>query len=365
MLNNEDTQVEEKKEEAVFAAPGKFFKTRDVREALEISNSLRLTETSCKLGDISLTANMKISFKGEEKRMTSAGFFGFCKLLGLPKKFATSIPDDLLLDNVQRLISDNFSSNITIMSRPSGDIVNFIPEESQSFQSFDVLSAIASSFESNIKYIDINDSFMKICISYSDTVKISDKESLYISNFVTNYPAREGKFTLSANSGLFKTECENSFVMQILGKLKVKYHLDKELRLSKFLEHLGICDNIFLSIIKSRSSIISSSNLFDFELKNLWKAIQPILGPVIADKLLKIDNEETRKILFSSIDLRKIKNKQSRLTGDAVDDPVLLNVNTYDVLNEITLYAHTVLAGESRHKLETICGKFLSNIILN
>lgn len=363
-----DTVVEVPQEtQAIFAPAGEYKKIVDVSEALRISNDLRLTEVECKLGDIQLDSSMKIHLAGTERKMTQKGFEGFCRVLNLPKRFALAIPDDLLLDNVRRLISNSATSDISVIIRPSGDIVNFLRDSKvQDSQSFDVLSSINSSFGERIKYVDINDSFMKICITYSDSIKISDRESLYISNFITNYPAGGGEGeVLTSSNGLYRTECENSFVMSVLGKIRARSNSDKDQRLSKFLEHLGVCDSIILSSMKTRSSRILNSQFFDFELRNLWKAIQPVLGSVIADRITKIDNESARKFLFSSIDLRNLSNKQARLTGGCIEEPALMSLNSYDILNDLTLHAHTHFAGEVRYKLETIAGKFLSDILLN
>lgn len=346
-------------DDLVFAKIKPGLKTTDVNEALNFSTTLGVTPVNCRLGGIKINDVGTISYNYEH-RITEYGFENLCGLLGIPHPFAKKIPLDLLFTNINRLQQEKRDLEISLLFREDGDIANITKSPYKEVSSFDVLGMIAD--KPNISHIDICEKLLNVGFSFDKRIFVSDEDSFLVNSYLYNYPLNG--HPLEVVSGLFRTECSNSFVMPILGAMRANYKLEKDVRLLRFTENLEVHKLAVLEAINKKIYNLQSHRLFDFEFQRLWNSVKSITGQIDADNILETGEEE-RKEIFQRVNDRNIHNKQAKIFGDPLEESLIVEQSGYKMINNITKFAQDHTSGLERRNLELLGGKWLGGLTLN
>jgi len=343
----------------VFAKVKPFLKTSDVNEAIKFTTTIGVTPATCKLGEIKVNDNGTIT-DNEVHNITEYGFENLCKILGIPHPFAKKIPLDLLFTNIIRLQQEKRDVEVVLLFRENGDVANITTSPYKEVSSFEVLSMLAD--KSNISHIDVCETILNIGFSFDKTVIVREEDTFLVNSFLYNYPLNG--HPLEIISGLYRNECKNSFVMNVLGGMKADYRLERDVRLLRFTENLEIYNQNILEIINRKIHNLQSCRIFDFEFQRLWNGVKGTAGQINADIMLETGEEE-RKEIFQRVNNRNIHNKQAKIFGTPIDEPLLVEQSGYGVLNNITKFAQDYLSGFERKNLEILAGKWMGDLILN
>ena len=334
--------------------------TTDVNEALLFTENLKVEAEPSLIKKVEVHDDGTITYNGEPKKITRYGFESYCRKLGIPTSFARKIPEDLLLENIRRLSATKPDEEIVILKRSNGDIagVGKSPYKEPSYT--DVLSTFAD--KDYLQYVNIGEAFLTICFRFDNKpIVLNEKDTLHIGTYVYSSILQSCK--VHGYSGLYRNACENSFTMPYFGKIKANYK-NEDVMLTKFADTLQCYDQKIYERLCSNFNVFNVRRLYDTEQASLWKSLSRIVNTGEADDMLKMD-EETRKNLLSTVQMRFSENKKCRLEGKSVSENVHTEVLVYDALNEITSFARRNAFEDDKRKLEKLAGDWIDKIILN
>lgn len=348
-------------ESLVFAKPIPSRQVVSIDEALEIATELTVTPTTIRLGDLKINDDAVIENK-EKHLITSFGFENLSKILGIPRPFARKIPQDLLFTNINRLKANMADTQVCLLERPNGEIANIVKAPYSEVSYLDFLGLFIN--KEDIKYINIGEKLTTVSHIFQETNfkgPEGESDSFYVGTFLYN-SILETK-PMQMVSGLYRTLCENSYVMPFFGKLRARYMLEKEQRLIKFAENMRCWDGEILNRLQTNFSTFETRCLFKHEVASIWKRLDRIVGSTEADIILKTD-EESRKLVMDEVFVWNMKNKLARLKGEVITEATLTEATAYDVINGIAAYAKNFYE-EDKFELERLGGRLIEDIILN
>lgn len=333
--------------------------TNDPSEALGFAETLKVEPYTVRVKDLKVNEDGTVQYNGEPQKITKYGFLKFCKVLGIPASFARDIPPDLLLENIQRLSSLMEEDEIVLLRRSNLDIAGISKGDYKEPSYIDVLSSFSEN--PNLKYINVSEELLTICLEEGKLVHKTDEDTLNVSTYIYSSILQECK--IHGYSGLYRSSCENSFVMPYFGSIRANYK-HEDTMLSKFADLIHCYDEQIYKRINTNFDAFNTRKLFDTEIAAIWKGIHKVVNSSEADSLLLFD-EESRKALLSTVFVRGMENRRARLEGRPIDEKVLTEVPAYDILNNITSYSRKNLFGADKLKIEKLAGSWIEKIILN
>ena len=342
------------------SSPSKVFD--NVNEALEYSLNVAVNPIPAVVSDIQVTSNGHILFNGEDKAISSRGiesFFG--RVLGIPPQFSRKIPADLLLHNVDKLIKDNPADPIYVLERPDGNIASIVKSPYSEIPYADILGRFA---ERPIKSVEISELLMKIIFTF-ESLKVPDlddsQDILHVGEFLVSSVTK--LLPLQITAGLYRTQCENSFIMNILGKLVANYTKKKDIRLLRFAEAFECYNNDVIATVFRNFAQKKQGLLKEYQVKQIWERISTIFSKSDADLLFGFDEDQRNSILNSAKSYLSEVKRSEKLGLElpkAYDTPF----SSYKVANEITLAAHTRIYDPiDQVKAEVVGGNILQQMI--
>ena len=333
----------------------------DMNEALNKSSELVVNPVEATVGDIAITSSGLIDFGGEQRQTTRVGFESYCKLLGIPPQFGRHIPEDLLLHNIERLSKDRGGDRVTLLERNDGTFASIVKSPYKEIPYIDILSRFID--RNNIKKVEISEELMKIVFTFEElkVPNLDDRENtLYIGDYVLSSLIKET--SLHAVAGLFRTQCDNSFIMPVLGRLKANYLKVPEKRLELFAQAFECYDSDLVATIFRNVSNSVNKHIKKHQFKHIWERYGKILGKTEADQLFSI-NEDQRKLLLAEASSYISETKKARALGQVVLPPEDTVFECYNIANQITTVAHQRLDGIDSVKAETLGGTILQWMI--
>lgn len=333
----------------------------DMNEALGKASELVVNPVEATVGDISITSKGLINFGGEERKTTRIGFESYCKILGIPPQFGRFIPEDLLLHNIERLSKDNSGDRVTLLERSDGTFASIVKSPYKEIPYADVLSRFAD--KDNIRKVEMSEELMKIVFTFEE-LKVPDlddrNDTLYVGDYVLSSLIKET--SLHAVAGLFRTQCDNSFIMPVLGKLRANYLKTPEKRIELFAQAFECYDNDLVATVFRNVSINVNNHIKKHQFKYVWERYSKILGKTEADQLFSID-EDQRKLLLAEANNYMSEVKKAKTLGLVVPPPEDSIFECYNIANQITTIAHQRLDGIDSVKAETLGGTILQWMI--
>ncbi len=333
----------------------------DMNQALEEAATLVVNPVDATVGDIKITPDGLIDLGGDKRKITMKGFESYCKILGIPPSFARTIPEDLLLHNIERLSKDYSSSSITLLEREDSNLASIVKSPYKELPYADILSRFID--KDSIKKVEISEELMKIVFRF-EQLKVPDlddsENTLYISDYILTSLIKET--SLHAVAGLYKTQCDNSFIMPLLGKLRADYTKKAEKRLERFAQAFECYDNELVATVFRNLSSSTNKQIKLPQFKYVWNRYSKIMGKVEADMLFGID-EDRRKTLLAEANEYISNAKKAKALGQAVPSPESTPFEYYDIANQITSIAHERLDGVDAVKTEILGGTVLQWMI--
>lgn len=347
-------------EKNVFAKTLPFTRVETVNEALDIAKDLVVTPSVCSLSDIALSPEGTLLVGSTELLMTTKALEGICKILGIPIGFARTIPADLLLENIQRLQTENPAQRIVLLQRRTEEVAGVVKDPYSEASYADVISTFSE--KEGIKYFELGEELLTIALTFDKQFYGRDEgDYLYVGTFIYNSILKET--SLHMFSGLWRTGCRNSFLAPYLGKIRANYQKEDILtRLASFADNVACYDDTTLARIEQNFSSLTNKRYFVHEVAGLWKKLSRYIGQSDADALLKM-GEEGRKQLIDSANVWTRKNRLLKLQGKPAEEPSLTDIVPYDVVNDITSYAQR-LHGLQKRTLEKFAGALLEEVVL-
>lgn len=336
--------------------------TTDMNEALRIATEdLQVAEVATLCSDIKVSDEgvFTIGNKHKDILLTKEAFVDFCSLLGIPKPFARSIPDDLLITNIRRL-QELHSKGVSIFLNKDNVIVGCTDSANEEVQYDQVIEHF---LDKDVKEITLGPQLMKITLMFENVVVDvpTRNEQLYTGSFI--YHSAVQKLKLNMTTGLYRTQCTNSFLMPLVGKVKANYIGKVENRLLRFAEDVRIYNSDALDrltlLLKERAEL--PLNVLEFQ--KLWNRFSLKFNSTTADNIFKVAEEDRKNILTEARETTRLI-KQNQL-----DPTVTVNIpNTglifYDTINNVTAYAHEQFEGFDRFALEQAGGDILQSALL-
>ncbi|MCK9542530.1 MAG: hypothetical protein M0R03_10940 [Novosphingobium sp.] len=349
-------------ENLVFAPKIPAYRFSQVSEAIAYAEEVTVTPIPTTLGD--LIVNTDATIGDNKQKITRYGFEKLCVLLGIPKPFAQKIPNDLLFENIRRLKADNPGQEIVVLERNNGEIASIVKAPYTEPSYGEMLSVFQE--RPDLKYIDVEEKLLTICVAFDDVCAVgeSDADTLFVSSFMYGSITKETKMKLF--SGLYRTQCSNSFICPFLGSSFANYqHKDKALMLSRFAETVRCYNQEIANRILNRFSSLLNRNMFKHEVARMWAGLSMIVGKSEADVIIGFGGDEERKVLLKEVETWKATNRRNRIEGKTISEPTLSPFKTYKVLNDITAYSKDHLHGVEKKNTETLAGNWIHDIILN
>ena len=332
----------------------------DVSKALLEAEQLVVNPISVTIGDLEVTPTGMIKLGSDERKITRHGLEAFCKILGIPPTFARSIPEDLLLHNIKRLSNDNSGKPIVLLERPDGSFASIVKSPYKEIPYSDILDRFVSK---EPIHIHISEELMKIVLKF-EQLKIPDlndnDHTFYVSNYILSSLIKE--ISLQSVSGMFKTQCENSFIMPILGKMRANYLKDSEKRLELFAQAFECYDNELVATVFRNFSNSTNRQMLKYQFKYVWDRFSKITSEGEADILFSLD-EDSRKLLLTEASYYNSEVKKAKALGRLVPSPEETLFTYYDITNQITTIAHKQLEGIDSVKAEILGGTILQWMI--
>ena len=347
-----------------FAESNPVVQTTDMNEALLKAEQLHVTTSPFYLRDLKVKDDGMITYGNNDCKITKYGFERFySRVLGIPMSYGRKIPRDLLFHTINRLQKDKGGTEVVVCSRENGEVAAIVKAPYDECFYEDVLGSISE--RQDIKYITISEERMIVCLMFEELTiaGVGDTDHLNVGTFLFNSIVKDT--SLSMFSGLYRTSCTNSFIMPYLGRIRASYMVkDHSLRLLRFVENMRCYDASILALLgQNFGSTFTIRKFFDNDIKKYWQSLNKTVGSADADRLMKLD-EESRKNLIQTVQLREHKNKRAKLLGEAVDENIPTDLLAYDVLNDITTYAQTIGHIE-RIALEKLGGEIIKSLVLN
>jgi hypothetical protein len=339
--------------------PSKRFE--DINEALIFAENLNVTPNQLTLAELVVNSDATIGI--DHLKITRYGFEKLCTILGIPKPFAQKIPNDLLFENIRRLKQDNAGKEVVILSRDNGEIASIVKAPYKELSYGEMISIFEE--RQDLRYIDLGERYLTICIAFDDTYMIgmNENDTIFVGSFCYGSIVKETQ--LHITSGLYRTLCSNSFVCPFLGTAKANYkHIDPTLMLSKFGELIRCYNQEIVNRISLRTAQLPETYLYKHELAKFWNSLSKIVTKSVADQIVGFGGDEDRKTLLKEVKAWQATNKQNRIEGKSVMEMQLSSYKAYTVLNNTTEYAKDLHEIEKRD-VEKLAGTWIKNLILN
>lgn len=345
-----------------FAESSKINTYTDMNEALLRASELTVEPVELTASDIVVGSDGSINIGGDVTRITNLGFESYLKSLGIPINFARTIPEDLLLTNIKRLTSDYPGLPLCALQRPNGELASIVKSPYKEIPYADVLGEFINK---NPNKIILSEELMKIMFRF-DELKVPDLDdnhnTFYISEYLVTSLVKE--ISLQINSGLYRTQCENSFIMPILGRLKANYMKRPDTRLKVFTESFECYDREVVASMFRDFSRNLHNQLYQPQLKKIWDNYSKITSKSNADMLFDWD-EDMRHAALAEASAYLSMVKKAKLLGQSITEPAITQFSGMDVANKITQIAHTTLDGIDSVKAEILGGTILQWLIFS
>jgi hypothetical protein len=321
-----------------FAEDSKVEVFKDINEALKRSFDIKVNPISATVEDIEVTKEGHILFQGEEKQISSRGIESFFKVLGIPPIFSRKIPTDLLLNNVTQLTKDIPAEPITVLERPDGNIASIVGGDYSEIPYSDILGRFT---ERPVKSVEMCESLLKVIFTF-ESLKVpdldDDKDTFYVGEFLTASLTK--LISLQATAGLYRTQCENSFIMNLLGRLKANYMKKEDVRLARFADSFECYNNDVIATVFRNFVEKKQKYLKEYQLKKVWENMSRIFSKSDADLLFGFD-EDSRNIVLNDAKTFLMEYKKAEKLGLELPIPSDTAFSAFKVANDITTKAHT------------------------
>lgn len=333
-------------------------------EALLAASNMVVSPTEILIGDLKVNkAGQLVLGENDTRFITKHGLESFCKILGIPTQFARVIPEELLLTNIQRLSNERASDSVTVLERPNGEIASIVKAPYKEIPYADVLSSFIDRVPSEIA---LSETLMRALFIYDKEKVPGFDDSLDTFYIHENLLASiNGSVKLQATAGLYRTQCTNSFILPLFGKLSANYQFEPEKRLGHFADAFKFYSTEGVDLINNRFANQKEITLYEHQVKVLWEKFSVLASKSEADKLFGFQEEDIRNALLANAREYLASFKRAKDRNETPPPPTPTFWKGYDIANSITQHAHEVLHDLDRMRAEALGGSIIQWMIFN
>ncbi len=328
-----------------------------IEEAIHLAQSeFGISTQTIALSTVKVDEDYRISWNGQWYPVTAWAFSNLLKIVKIPESFGLRIPRDLLADNIERL--KQLEARAVIIFLRDGHVVNIVKDGYHPAKNKDVLLMLqmqASRWE--VGRIRLSDRGMWLTLLDQSLPVIEPRVGDITKLALTLVNSETGGTGLKCSYSAYRLACLNgALVRDEWGSIRWNYdrRVKYETSLTEFengLLSLSFQANALIKLY----SLLPSEQLTDEEMVELWRAVARVVGPSHANAVIKIDEEE-RKKLVKEVRERWARNRVN--LPDQKEKPVLTGFNAYDLFNEVTATARDASYPVAR-QLERIGGRLI------
>lgn len=347
----------------------KFTAAQEVKmDTLELALSTLNTQSrriiKYKLSDIEVTDSALFTTPEGCFEPTAEAFERFCGLLGIPRPFARHIPEDLLNQNIQRLMKEYKDFEVNFTTTAGLRLIGVQEHKNDQKKPFDLtnflIQVAATKLQDQdfkLKELIINDQGINLISTLPLTMEPVPGDiteiGLAIQSSDSNY------FQTMANLALYRLVCTNGAVLpsswgKVVRSTKEEKIEDQLTIFSNKLSQLKINGEKIGKAYKAMPEV----KVEDEDFVSYWTKMNSILKAAKnVDKIMEID-EDSRKYMKGKVTTRKkaIKNLEENVSAPAT----LEDVSYYDIYNRVTSEEKNQ-TGIKRKQLLKLGGTVLTN----
>lgn len=323
-----------------------------------------VTPVRLKLGELKVNFNgtAVVEYPGGKEPLTQVALEGLCKVLSIPDPFRRYIPIDLLLYNIESLQVARSGQEIDLLVRPQGGIANIVSAPYDEIPYLDILSVLLDS--NDLQRVEVSESLMKLSFKLHTAVipNMPENDPWHVG--VTVVASLNKLFGLHMLTGLYRTMCENSYCMPLLGKARANYSVkDYQMRLLRFADVFKVVDRSVLNQIETNFSKLMQIPLSVPRFVRIINRLDAVLSSAETCAVLNITTSDKKELFAKQLE-RQAAVRKSRIFKTAFPEELYTNKLAYNVINDITAHGRK-LGGLEGYTLEKFGGALIQDLILN
>lgn len=352
-------------------APTKSFNPKDLREYVEVVNThfKGFEGYPINFRDVTINDDFTLNIDSPEFKttgilQTQTSVETLCKKLSIPNPFRSSIPEDLLLHNIRRLLQENETKEVTIINdrEDLGErVVGFSTTPvKQLISPVTMFSHLPISDDMKPQFLFVYDGFGVVDWVNSAwpiiEPKVGHPSGLGISlkvDFLTAFA--------TAKTFLMQFICTNGASLpKYFGNIHLYGSSKTESRYERFFDKLN--DSfIRIEAVKEAYDFLGKTSMNTDRFRHHWNSTNNVLNDNdVTDRLFSVAPDE-RKSYFKDVEKSKSEAREL-LQRDANFE--VTPINYYDVYYNITEHAQKIQPLE-RKELTLVAGKFLADYYRN
>ena len=307
------------------------------KEALDLVNDREYKSIKTTYGKIGVSNTGQVIIDGTDHEITQWGFEKFCGLLGIPRPFARKIPEDLLKENIDRLLKEkNENEELQFFESKQG-LVGVGRKNYDPFVGPDFLTQMALLKDIEIQNTIVNE--RGVTVNYfKDIPDIEPTQGDIVKVGFNVHNSDTGGAPTMSNLFLYRLACENGATMrEAWGSAKRTYNkkIAKETSLINFYnqtEKLSTNANLLIECLQEAVS----TDATDEHLRKAWGSLKRVIGSEARiDEALEVQEEE-RKDMFKEVSKRKARNRSGLINNQPPEEPKTIGRTYYDLFNQVT-----------------------------
>lgn len=315
--------------------------------------------------NIAVTETGTIILNGEERQITKWGFEKFCGMLGIPRPFARKIPEDLLNDNINRLLKEKPGEEKALFFSTNKGLLGVGNDKADPFSNVDFLTQMATIHSSKMDVHDIIVNDRGVTINFfTGLPQLEPKPGDIVQVGFNAHNSDTGGLPTASHLFLYRLICSNGAIMrEMWGSAKRTYNrkITKETALLNFAKETeDISTNA--ALLSDCFVKMCEVQVPDEYFKRCWTSVKRVVGSdATVDEALAITGDD-RKEMFARIAKRKGENRKRVIIGGAPDIPEVLDRTYFDLYNQVTAMEKTYRL-EDKYNLRRAGGDILSKML--
>lgn len=310
------------------------------KDALELAQARERSIITTKYKQLEATNTGKIKIKGEEHKITQWGFEKFCGILGIPKPFARKIPEELLDQNVSRLLKEkNQEDNVLFFNSKRG-LLGVGKGGNDPFDNIDFLTQMSTlhSKKTEIHNVIVSDRGVTVDFFSPAIPNLEPKKGDVTRVGFNSHNSDTGGAPTASHLFLYTLACENGAIMkEVWGSAKRTYNkkISKETSLINFSKQTEqLSTNA--ALLTDCFTKMTEWNVPDDYFRKCWTTVKRIIGSeAVVDEALDVSADD-RKELFAKIAKRKSANRRKLIDNIQPDEAEPMDFTYYDLYNRVT-----------------------------
>lgn len=348
--------------DTLFKSPVSFL-SNDLQECQKVLDGAKVDIYPVFTEELSVSQSgneFKLAMTGKELFFTQYTFFRFCGMLGIPAKFAAKIPNDLLLQSIDTMLSSGENAKLQMVVR-NGNVLSNILRDRQVYTDAAPLFEIGDDFTKGYQLREGNitdQGSLFLFEPYADQTIEPVKGDPYNVGYALHFGIEPGLLLTSSYS--FRHACGNISIAPIGNRranVSERLISREKGKLDFYRRYFEKHEQHYFNHCRERheNSIQSlpSRNLVDVQYEAVYSALNKLAGKEVAWALLEIAAEDHRTI-SKGIGYKKARDRFRPEYAEEVDPKIEL----YGLFNRVTAAAKGY-QGLDRYGMQCAGGLFI------